>query len=315
MKNEIMKKVMNAVSMKAGRAGLLLKKRSPEILMGFGVATFVGTVALACRSTLRAEEVLDFHKEKMKEIHEAKEIAEQDPQNELEYNEHLYRQDVGLQYLKTSVNMVRLYAAPLSLGVVSLGCFLTSFKIMKGRYLGVVACYEGLKTIHDTYRQRVREEYGEELDQHFRYGTEYTMEKETVVDENGKKKTEKIKVANTDQNALKTPEDTSRFFDSSNRNWDRNPEFSMMFLRAQERYLNDLLQTRGHVFLNEVYEALGFDHTSKGAILGWVAGEGDDWIHFGLNNQHRENVRRFVNGDENSILLEFNPQGVIYDKI
>jgi len=32
-----------------------------------------------------------------------------------------------------------------------------------------------------------------------------------------------------------------------------------MFLQAQERYANDLLKSRGHLFLNEVYDMLGID--------------------------------------------------------
>ena len=82
-----------------------------------------------------------------------------------------------------------------------------------------------------------------------------------------------------------------------------------------ENILNDILHTRGHVFLNEVYDALGFPHTPQGAVLGWIDGEGDNCIDFGLYDQNKENVRRFVNGVDNVIMLEFNHDGVIWDRI
>lgn len=307
--------VNTTLAKKAGRAELMLKKNSPEILLGVGIVTFIGTVVTACRATLRADEVLEYHKKKMKDIHDAKEIADQNPEDELVYDDQLYRQDVGFQYLKTAGKMAKLYVPTVALGTVSLACILTSRNIMQKRYLGVVSAYNGLLSVHEMYRKRVREEYGEDMDKHFRYGTEYGTETIVDVDENGKKTKTKVKTENTDQGLIIPDSDTCRFFDSSNPNWDRNPNFSMMFLRGQQNYLNDLLHTRGHVFLNEVYDALGFDHTPQGGVLGWIDGEGDDCIDFGLYDPNKEEVRRFVNGLDNVILLEFNHDGVILDRI
>ena len=86
-----------------------------------------------------------------------------------------------------------------------------------------------------------------------------------------------------------------------------------MFIRAQQNYLNDLLIARGHVFLNEAYTALGFEHSSAGAVVGWVIDhDGDNFIDFGLFKPGNE---RFVNGTERNIILDFNVDGVIFDKI
>ena len=184
---------------------------------------------------------------------------------------------------------------------------------MQKRYLGVVAAYNGLSAAFEEYRKRVRDEYGEGLDKHFRYGTTY--EELPVYDENGKKTKEKEQVEKTETGMVMPTDDSCRFFDSSNPNWDKNPTFSMMWLRGQQNILNDILHTRGHVFLNEVYDALGFPHTPQGAVLGWIDGEGDNCIDFGLYDQNKESVRRFVNGVDNVIMLEFNHDGVIWDKI
>ena len=313
MKNNWLSKVSTSAARFAGKAEFTIKKNSPEILLGAGIVGFVGTVVLACRATCRADEVLEFHRRKIKDIEDAKEIADADPEGEMSYDIEIYRQDKAIRYLKTTGNLAKLYAPTVAVGALSLACILTSRNIMQKRYLGVVAAYNGLSAAFEEYRKRVRDEYGEDLDKHFRYGTTY--DELPVYDENGKKTKEKEKVEKTETEMVVPNDDTCRFFDSSNPNWDKNPTFSMMWLRGQQNILNDILHTRGHVFLNEVYDALGFPHTPQGAVLGWIDGEGDNCIDFGLYDPNKESVRRFVNGVDNVIMLEFNHDGVIWDKI
>ena len=313
MKNNWLSKVSTSAAKFAGKAEFTIKKNSPEILLGAGIVGFVGTIVLACKATCRADEVLEFHRRKIKDINDAKEIADADPEGEMSYDVEIYRQDKAIRYLKTTGNLAKLYAPTIAVGTLSLACILTSRNIMQKRYLGILAAYNGLSAAFEEYRKRVRDEYGEGLDKHFRYGTTY--EELPVYDENGKKTKEKEQVENTETGMVIPNDDSCRFFDSSNPNWDKNPTFSMMWLRGQQNILNDILHTRGHVFLNEVYDALGFPHTPQGAVLGWIDGEGDNCIDFGLYDQNKENVRRFVNGVDNVIMLEFNHDGVIWDKI
>lgn len=313
MKNNWLSKVSTSAAKFAGKAEFTIKKNSPEILLGAGIVGFVGTIVLACRATCRADEVLEFHRRKIKDINDAKEIADADPEGEISYDIEIYRQDKAIRYLKTTGSLAKLYAPTIAVGTLSLACILTSRNIMQKRYLGVVAAYNGLSAAFEEYRKRVRDEYGEGLDKHFRYGTTY--EELPVYDENGKKTKEKEQVEKTETGMVIPNDDSCRFFDSSNPNWDKNPTFSMMWLRGQQNILNDILHTRGHVFLNEVYDALGFPHTPQGAVLGWLDGEGDNCIDFGLYDPNKESVRRFVNGVDNVIMLEFNHDGVIWDKI
>lgn len=313
MKNNWLAKVSTSAAKFAGKAEFTVKKNSPEILLGAGIVGFVGTIVLACRATCRADEVLEFHRRKIKDINDAKEVADADPEGEMSYDVEIYRQDKAIRYLKTTGNLAKLYAPTVAVGTLSLACILTSRNIMQKRYLGVVAAYNGVSAAFEEYRKRVRDEYGEGLDKHFRYGTTY--EELPVYDENGKKTKEKEQVEKTETGMVVPNDDSCRFFDSSNPNWDKNPTFSMMWLKGQQNILNDILHTRGHVFLNEVYDALGFPHTPQGAVLGWIDGEGDDCIDFGLYDPNKESVRRFVNGVDNVIMLEFNHDGVIWDKI
>ena len=98
--------------------------------------------------------------------------------------------------------------------------------------------------------------------------------------------------------------------------WSKEPEYNLIFLRCQQNYANDLLKARGHVFLNEVYDMIGVPRSKAGSVVGWIltGNAGDHFIDFGIFDDE-DNIRDFVNGREGSILLDFNVDGVIYDKI
>jgi hypothetical protein len=117
------------------------------------------------------------------------------------------------------------------------------------------------------------------------------------------------------------PDDPSiyaRFFDPVSTSWSKNPEYNLIFLKCQQNYANDLLKARGHVFLNEVYDMLGLPRSQAGAVVGWILsknGETDNFVNFGVFDGKEQVARDFVNGREGAILLDFNVDGVIYDKI
>ena len=92
-----------------------------------------------------------------------------------------------------------------------------------------------------------------------------------------------------------------------------------MFLKRQQDYANDRLKAKGHLFLNEVYDMLGIDRTKAGQIVGWVYDEdhpvGDNFVDFGIYDYTKPANVRFVNGNERTILLDFNVDGPIYGLI
>lgn len=71
------------------------------------------------------------------------------------------------------------------------------------------------------------------------------------------------------------------------------------------------------MFLNEVLDMLGFNQTSTGALVGWVTGkeESDGYVDFGLYDFSRPGVADFVNGDADTVILEFNHDGIIFNLI
>ena len=111
----------------------------------------------------------------------------------------------------------------------------------------------------------------------------------------------------------------ARLFDDSCMGWAKDPEYSMHFLKCQQNYCNDLLKTKGHLFLNEVYDILGFPRTKEGAVVGWVYDEknpiGDNFVDFGIFDTNDERNSDFINGFKNTAILDFNVDGNILNYI
>lgn len=297
-----------ALSKAAGRTGLLLKKKSPELLMAAGLLGFAGTVVLACKATLKVEEIIAEAEEKIdkiKSVHEGRvELKEG-----MTYTDKDYQKDMGIVYVQTAGKFVKLYGPAITMGIASIFCILSSQNIMKKRNVALAAAYKAVEQGFADYRSRVVEEYGEEVDRDFKNGVRKETVTVTEEDENGKKKKAKKVVETVDPN---THSVYARFFDESCPNWSKTPEYNLLFLKSQQNYANDLLHARGHLFLNEVYDMLGMERSQAGAVVGWVISEdGDNFVDFGIYSLNSG----LVNGYERTALLDFNVDGVIYDLI
>jgi len=300
----------------AGRSTLVLKKYSPEILLVVGVAGIVGSTVMACKATLKVDEVLDEHAAKTDKLSECWSKVENEDISLDEYSEKDHQKDLTVVYVQTAVNFVKLYGPAVTLGLASITCIVCSHGIMKKRNVALVAAYKAVEEGFAAYRKRVVEDYGEEKDYMYKNGLRAEQVTEAAyTDEDGTKhKAEKKTVLVKD--GLNEPSMYAKFFDESCQQWTTDPQYNFMFLHAQERYFNNILQARGHVFLNEIYDALGLQRTKAGAAVGWVLGHGDSRIDFGIfDNLGNAKKRDFVNGNERSILLDFNVDGIIWNLI
>lgn len=308
--------ITNQLGRMTGRTGLVLKKYSPEILLVVGIGGTVVSTVLACRATLKVEEVLDNHQQKVDKSRHCRKMVESGSLEASEYTEKDYKKDLTVIYTQTAVDFVKLYGPAVTLGVASVACIIGGHGIMKKRNVALVAAYKAIEESFNAYRERVREEYGEEKDYMFKHNLRSEQVTEVETGEDGKEhKVKKTKLKVVDG---ATPSQYARFFDEYNINWSKHDDYNLVFLRSQQNYFNDILLSRGHVFLNEVYDALGLERSKAGAIVGWVInkdGSGDNFIDFGIFNGDSVKARDFVNGYERSILLDFNVDGVIYDLI
>ena len=300
---------LNSLKLLANRKLLVVKKYSPEILVTVGIVGVIASTVMACKATTKAHEVLDKAKEKKDAIDEAAAFEN--------YTENDRKKDLVLVYTQTGVDFAKLYGPSVILGTLSIGCILGAHHILRKRNLALVAAYAVLDDSFKKYRSRVIADAGEEKDLEYQYGVK-EEKVETLVKDETTGKTKKVKSTKkvVDPNGVSL---YARFFDELNPNWNPIPEYNMAFLKHQQNYFNDLLRIRGHVFLNEVYDELGMERSSAGAVVGWVltkdSESSDNYIDFGLYDATRPRVRDFVNCTEASILLDFNVDGTIYDKI
>ncbi len=282
---KFMEKVNNNLSTKLHRQILIVKKNSPHISFGVGVVGVIAGTALACKATLKLTGNYSQFKD---EIIDVETYSPDEDRN----------RDLAHVYAKNAVTLAKAYGPSAIVMGLSIAALTGSHVTMTKRNKALTAAYVTLQKAYDEYRIRVREKYGEEEELNIYH----------AIQEENKKTKEVIKLA--DPNKFSP---YARFFDEASTEWTKDPEMNRLFVTCQQNYLNHVLQVRGHVFLNEAYDALGLERSTAGAVVGWVMGDnGDNYIDFGIFEAQNA---RFVNGSERSILLDFNVDGVIYDKI
>ena len=307
-KDEIMIKVNRTF----GKVGFKLKKHSPEILAVTGTIGVVTSAVMACRATTKLSAILENKKNTVDVINEA--VDHPELLEGHEYTEADAKNDLQITYAQTALEVVKLYAPSVILGTLSITAMLTSNNILRKRNIALAAAYTAVDKGFKEYRSRVVERFGEEIDRELRYNLKSKEIEEKVIDEKtGKEKTVKKTVNVTDPTQYSV---YARFYDDGCTGWTKNPEDNLYFLKCQENYANDILKTRGHLFLNEVYDMLGIPRTQAGQIVGWVYDEknpvGDNFVDFGIFDLYNERKRDFVNGYERTILLDFNVDGEIF---
>lgn len=299
-----LKAIRDRATSRAGRQILKAQKHSPTVLFGVGVAGVVATAVMASRATLKMDEVLREAEKQRNDIQLALDTSSD------KYDQADADNDSKLVKIKTATKIAKLYAPAAVCGAITIAALTGSHLIISRRNVGLTAAYAALDQGFREYRKRVVDEYGEEKDAEFRYGS---VERQIAVDTDHGVDVKTVRVLRPNGKSI-----YAKVFDESNLNWRSVPSYNMMFIQAQQSYANDRLRARGHLFLNEVYEALGMEHTKEGAVVGWVRNNpdgGDNFVSFGVFDGDSFMGKEFVLGNENSVWLDFNVDGIIYDKI
>ena len=284
---------LGIVTRLAGRAGLVLSKHAPTILTAAGTAGFIGTTILASKATLKVEETISEEAALLVKVHEAHESGK------LEDKDALH--DKVILYTRMTTKLAKLYAPALILGAASIVSLATGHGIMLKRNASLAAAYAAVDQAFKTYKKKVESKFG----------------KDAVIDALVSTAEEDLTKNELTMEAIAAVDGVSPYgviFDETNNNWSADEDLSMLHLKCQQQYANDILQTRGHIFLNEVYKMLGFPHTPAGAVTGWVKGNGDDFVDFNIfegtfegEDEKGRTVTKWA--------LDFNVDGVMYDKI
>lgn len=305
MKNKT--EIMKSVNGVASKAVMKLKKHSPEILVVAGIAGTVVSAVLACKATTKVAEILDKTKGTLDTIHEGMETGAINGQ---EYTTEDGKKDTVVVYAQTGVKLAKLYGPAIILGTLSITSILASNNILRKRNVALGAAYAAIDKSFKEYRGRVIERFGEQVDTELKYGIKAKKFEEIEVDpETGKEKKVKKTVMVADPNLQS---DYAVYFDSKSRNYETNPDYNRMFLKAQQAFANDKLQTRGHLFLNEVLDDLDLPRTPAGQIVGWTKDGPDGYVNFRIVEVERETED---GRHEPALLLDFNVEGNIWEKM
>lgn len=280
------------------RSALLVKKHSPEILTGVGIVGLVGTAVLASKATLKLDVIVDdlqFNLEKITEFHANPDFV---------YSDKEALHDKTVVYTRTVVDISKLYAPAVTLGLASIGCILGAHGIMKKRNAALAVAYKATEEAFNKYRERVIEAIGTEQELDVFKG----IREEEVTDENGKKTV--VRVQEGQASIYR------QLWDETRPTWNKDRMYNKQFLLCQQNMANDMLRSRGHLFLNEVHKMLGIEVTQIGQMAGWVMGHGgDEFVDFGLDSFESPEALAFLEGTEPAIWLDFNVDGNVLELI
>lgn len=294
-----MRFVPTSITRSVGNQVLSLKKNSPNIMFVGGIAAVLGGTFLACRATLKLEDTLD---EIRNDVDDVKKLQRPEESSSA-YPDEEYSKDLLYVYALGGYNLMKLYGPSIVLTSAGIAALTGSHRTLTQRNASLTAAYAVVTEALDSYRKRVREELGEEkeLDLYL------SRTKVAEVNEETKELEEHYVV---DPNTLSP---YARLFDETSSSFQKNAEMNRLFIQCQQNYANNILQARGHLFLNEVYDMLGMERSSAGQVVGWVISDtGDNYVDFGMfeaRNAH------FISAWEPRVFLDFNVDGVIWDKI
>ena len=277
------------------------KEAAPALYLAAGIVGFVGTVVLACHATTKVSAIIDEHTKDMDDIRVTRaKVETADPEySDTEYTDKDAKKDKLIVTTHTAVRLVKVYSPAIIVGGLSVASFLASYHILHKRYVAAATLAVTLSEAFSKYRKRVVDEFGEEVDQRLYYDAHL----ESVTQMDGKK------VKTTEYEVVDEASDIppyAKFFDEASRNWSKNPQVNLMFLKGLESRFQDQFEENGFLFLNEVYRAIDIPETDLGNEVGWFKSHGDQFVSFGIFNGNDERKRAFVNGFEPSILLAFN---------
>lgn len=315
-KEEIMTKATQMLS----KTAFKLKKASPTIMVVGAAIGGVTATVLACKATLKAQDILAEHKANVEKIHETKDKVDS---GEIQLSEgETYTKDITTTYIKTGMKLAKVYAPAIGLGAASLGCMFGSHHIMTKRNATLTAAYIALEQSFNGYKNRVTDRFGERVQHELEQNVKAVEVETKKVDENG---VEEV-IKEYKDIAEQADDSCSLVFDETVDTWQRDADLNRNYLLLMESAANKRLRTQGHLFLNEVLSMIGTHggqslRTPAGQIIGWIYDPDNASLHnrvdFGITNYvpNNEALNSFLRGEERSVILHFNCDGIIIDKI
>ena len=295
------------ISRSVGKLGLLVRKNIPNITTVLSAAGAIGTAYLSARAAYKSVPTIDKHKKNIEQVHANKDRFETTKE---------YNKEVLTVYKGTAIDLAKVYwPAAASLALTLAGIFTTN-QVHRNRYLTMAGMYSAVSTAYADYRKRVEAKYGSEVENDLYHD----IRREEIVTVETDKKGKETAVTSfvTTPGIKDDPTHSTLYLDANSRCWHYGrPELTYYRLIEIQKFLTELLRTRGYLFLNEVYDALEEPEIPDGQFIGWLydpdRGETDNCVDFGLE-EGSENLELFLSGKNEYVYITFNHDGTIYDK-
>jgi hypothetical protein len=266
---------LDVITRSINQSILKTKKNSPHIFFGAGIIASITSTVLACRATLKLEDVLE-------EIEHKFDVIDMVNPPDAERNPLVW--EARFHGVK---ELVKLYGPTVLTEIVAIGLLSGSHVQMSKKNGALMAALVAISKGHENYREKVAEEVGEDKEIEIHHEV-------SLVDK-------------SEWNAF------TRIFDETCQSYHKDVELNRQFLHFCQSRANVMLRTKGVVFLNDVYDMLGYERTREGHVYGWVyGGDGLNEIDFGIFDATNS---RFINGLERAVILNFNVDGPLHDYI
>lgn len=302
-----------------------LKKAGPTIMIVGAAIGGVTAAVLACKATLKAEEIIAEHNAQIETIHTTKaqvDSGEMQLKDGETYTADDMKKDITATYVHTAVWLAKVYAPAVTLGSLSLACMFGSHHTMSRRNASLTAAYIAIDKAFNEYKGRVTERFGDRVQQELERNMKAVPVATKVQNEEGVEET----IQEYKDVAMTHTSPYDQLFDETVDTWQPDNRLNRNYLFLMEQAANKRLRTQGHLFLNEVLASLGTHggvslKTPEGQIVGWIYDPNDptkqNHVDFGMTNYVPGNdaLNSFIDGYERSVLLHFNCDGVIIDKI
>lgn len=227
----------------------VLKKRSPEILTGFGIAGMVTTTVLAVKATPKALTLIqDAEIEKVDEqVKEGKEPDE------------MVKSLTPAEVVKVAWKP---YIPAMLLGTASAACLIGANSVHARRHAALYSAYKLSETALTEYKDKVKEIVPEKKVKEIKQKLAEDKVDSIVKNEDCKEQKAKVIVSNDGDTWFVDPFTNGSFLCTETK------------IREAIVNLNYRLMDEMFVSLSDLYDELGLDHTQNSDEIGWCIDDG-----------------------------------------
>lgn len=299
-----------------------LYKNKPTIYVVTGMIGTAVSVYLAWRAGKQTKEVVEEVKNDISEVRakrpeqqiydeetgEVTTVVNEDGLSKKEYNLALAK-----VYMTAAYKLGKVFAPAVLTEAASLTAIGVGYGILNERHLATVEAANMYAQMLRNYRNRVREQVGEEKEKELYYGTKEKEIEEPELNEKGEPKLTregKPKIRKTKRQVLeeelKKHSMYARIFDPKNctefeynsKTLEEDVFYNNMSIRQRVQMLNhNMYYNDYHMYtLNEVYKEFGFKQRKFGQVMGWHCA--------GIDKETREFI---FDGDPEGIRVELFP--------